>query len=127
MSEDLTMKLPPSDSEKLTLVLSTVQAVAVRVDNLEQTVKLKLYDTRPIWQKLITDIGRLQEGQSRLEEGQRRLEEGQEALRCEVQALRRSVDYRFMILSGGVLGTCRKLHERISRLELHLNLPNTET
>ncbi|HEY2963790.1 MAG TPA: hypothetical protein VGJ37_15330 [Pyrinomonadaceae bacterium] len=127
MSEDLTRKLPHSDSEKLTLVLSTVQAVAVRVDNLEQTVKLRLYDTRPVLQKLITDVAQLQEGQRRLEEGQGRLEEGQESLRSELKALRRDVNHRFLVLSGTVLTANRKLEERVTSLELNLNPPNSQT
>ena len=134
MSEDLTQKLPQSDSEKLTLVLSTVQAMAVRVDGLEQSVKLKLYDTRPIWQKVLTDIGQLQEGQRRLEEGHARLEgrldgleAGQEALRSEVRALERNMNHRFLILSGTVLKTTRDLERRVSHLELNLNPSNSTT
>src|SRR5689334_22251743 len=123
MSEDLTKKLQSQD-EKLTLVLSTVEAVALRVDNLavhvdnfEQTVNARLYDSRPILQMMATDIAQLQRGQQRLEqsflhleqgflhlgEGQRRVEEGFEGLRSEVRAFRKSVDYRFLTLSGSVL------------------------
>ena len=88
MSEDLTKKLPRTDSEKLTLILTTVQNLDTRVtnielrltnverrfdrleqrlDNLEQKVEERLYDTRPIWEKVVADIARLQEGQTRLE------------------------------------------------------------
>ena len=61
MSEDLTQKLPKSDSEKLTLILTTVQAFEDRVQRLEQQVAEKRYDTRPIWEKLVIDIAQLQE------------------------------------------------------------------
>jgi predicted nucleic acid-binding Zn-ribbon protein len=98
MNEDLTKKLPQSDSEKLTLILTTVQNLEVRlekleqwVDNidsrlqrLEQKVEQRLYDTRPIWHKVVADIAQLQVGQQRLEEGQ-------EALRREIRELNSSV------------------------------------
>jgi len=120
MSEDLTNKLPPNANEKLTLVLSTVQAVAVRVDNLEQSVKVALYETRPVLQKVIADIGKLQEGVHRLEQGQ-------ETLRSELRAFRRDVNHRFTILSGTVLERYTKLEQRVTRLELNSSPPNTET
>jgi uncharacterized phage infection (PIP) family protein YhgE len=76
MSEDLTKKLPKTDSEKLSLILTTVQKLETRVDNLELKVEERLYDTRPIWQKVVADIAQLQEGQAQLHEGQTRLQEG---------------------------------------------------
>ncbi len=82
MSEDLTKKLPRTDSEKISLILTTVQHLETRVDKLErrfdkleqrfdaveQKVEERLYDTRPIWQKVVADIAQLQEGQRRLED-----------------------------------------------------------
>jgi chromosome segregation ATPase len=88
MTDDLTKKLPRTDSEKLTLILTTVQNLDTRVtnievrltnleqrfdrleqrlDNLEQKVEERLYETRPIWQKVVADIAQFQEGQNRLE------------------------------------------------------------
>src|SRR5215213_1186879 len=61
MSEDLTAKLPKSDSEKLTLILTSVQGFEDRIQSLEQQVEEKRYDTRPIWEKLVSDIAQLQE------------------------------------------------------------------
>jgi predicted RNase H-like nuclease (RuvC/YqgF family) len=134
MSEDLTKQLPQSADEKLTLVLATVQAMAVRVDNLEQTVKLRVYDTRPILQKLVMDVRQLQEGQRRLEEGHRRLEEnyqrleeGQECLRSELQEFRREVKHSFLILSGTPNARYRDLDRRVTWLELNMNLSNSQT
>jgi len=141
MSEDLTKQLPQSADEKLTLVLATVQAMAVRVDNLEQTVKFRFYDTRPILQKLVMDVRQLQEGQRRLEEGHRRLEEGhrrleenyqrleegQECLRSELQEFRREVKHSFLILSGTPNARYRDLDRRVTWLELNMNLSNSQT
>ena len=41
MSEDLTTKLPKSDSEKLTSILDTVQSFEGRIHSLEEEVKAK--------------------------------------------------------------------------------------
>ena len=84
MSEDLTQKLPKSDSETLHLILtstqnlearfgkleSRVEDIDLRLGSLERKVEERLYDTRPIWQKVVADIAELQAGQQRLEEGQ---------------------------------------------------------
>jgi hypothetical protein len=49
-----------------------------KVEALDHKVEERLHDTRPIWERLVTDVAQLQEGQQRLEEGQQRLEK-----RCE--------------------------------------------
>jgi hypothetical protein len=130
MSEDLTKKLPHSTDEKLTLVLTTVQTLAVRaekiehrLDRLEQTVDERLYDTRPIWEKVLADVSQLQQGQEQLQRGQ-------ELLTAEVRSVRRDVDSRV----GGIYGMLseiqvdhRDLHTRLTHLELNANPPNTRT
>lgn len=77
MSEDLTRKLPTTDSEKIDLILTTVlslerrlEKLEIRVDNvdsrlerLEQEVEQRFYDTRPIWHRVVADIAQLQAGQ----------------------------------------------------------------
>jgi len=98
MSEDLTKKLGLNDSDKLSLILTTVQilekrsinveaqfgTVDVRLERLElrfenfnsrlqrveKLIEQRLYDTRPIWHKVVADIGQFQESQQRLEKGQ---------------------------------------------------------
>ena len=57
MSEDLTKKLPQGD-DKVALILQNIDS---RLQSLEQTVEERLYDTRPIWQKLDADMGQVQE------------------------------------------------------------------
>jgi chromosome segregation ATPase len=63
MSEDLTKKLPKGD-ENAVLILQNIDS---RLQSLEQKVEERLYDTRPIWQKVVADMAQLQEGQTRLE------------------------------------------------------------
>ena len=161
MSEDLTKKLPQSDSEKLTLILTTVQSLTVRADNIDSRlgrVEQTVHDTQPILQQVVTDIGQLREGQievrsdiSQLRQGQvdiradisqlrkgqvearadiLQLNEGQRALSTEVRALRRDIDHRF----GDVYTKLvqieidhRDVHDRVTRLELNSNPPNTQT
>jgi chromosome segregation ATPase len=59
MSEDLTDKLPKTDSEKLNIILTTVKSLENRVLRLEQQADEKRYDTRPLWEKLEADIADL--------------------------------------------------------------------
>ena len=61
MSEDLTDKLPKSDSEKLNIILTTVQSLENRVHRLEEQADEKRYDTRPLWKKLEADIAELKD------------------------------------------------------------------
>jgi|SRR5687767_148957 len=123
MSEDLTKKLPETDSENLMLVLSTVQALAASVETVKMDIgflqrgQLRLEQKH---EKLVADIAQLQEGQGRLEEGQ-------QSLRFDVRAMRDDMNYRFLILSGNTLADIRHLHERVTRLELNQNPPNSQT
>jgi hypothetical protein len=81
MSEDLTKKLPTTDSDKLASILTTVQALEGRMERLEQKVEERLYDTRPIWDKAIADLAQMRESQEFL---RKELHESQESLRKEV-------------------------------------------
>ena len=88
MSEDLTMKLPKRDSEKLDLIFTAVQALTSKttilegnfalmqlrfdaidsqVQALDNKVEERLYDTRPIWEQVVANVALLQEGQQRIE------------------------------------------------------------
>jgi predicted nucleic acid-binding Zn-ribbon protein len=151
MTEDLTKKLPQSADEKLTLILTTVQSLTVRVDSIDsrlRRVEETIDDARPVWQLLIIDIAHLREGQLILERGQRRLEEGQRRLeeRCgrleegqksleerqkslhsDLTAFRRRVDQQFLTLSGTVESRFREHDQRITRLETNTNRADTQT
>jgi chromosome segregation ATPase len=77
MSDELTQNLPPSQDGTLAQILTIVQNLSTRLESLEQRfgsleqkVEERLYDTRPIWEKVQADIARLQEGQQGLREGQ---------------------------------------------------------
>src|SRR5215203_5118473 len=47
-----------------------VEGIEKKVDGLDKKVEERLYDTRPIWHRVVADIALLQVGQQRLEQGQ---------------------------------------------------------
>lgn len=133
MSEDLTKQLPQSADEKLTLILTTVQSLTIRADNIDSRllrVEQKVDDSRPILQKLETNITQLREGQIEARADILQLHEGQRALSTEVRALRRDIDHQFGNLYGKIVDIeidHRDIHDRVTRLELNSNPPNTQT
>jgi hypothetical protein len=143
MSEDLKNKLPETDSEKLTLILTTVQTLTGRVESAESLRPLlhKVVDDisqlREGQLELRTDISKLHEGQSKLREGQielrtdiLKLQEGQSSLSTEVRALRRDIEHQFSNVHTDLIMIKvdhRDVHDRVTRLELSTTPPNTET
>lgn len=116
MTADLTQQLLQTADEKLTLILTIVQSLTIRVDNIDTRllrVEQTVDETRPILQKLVIDV--------------EDLKEGQEALRSDLLAFRKRVDYRFMTLSGDVLSRCIKIEQRVTILELNSTPPNSQT
>jgi len=88
MSEDFTQKLPKNGNAeiltaikeidtKVTTIGNRLQSLEQKfdglekkVDGVEKKVDERLYDTRPIWHRVVADIAQLQVGQDRLEKGQ---------------------------------------------------------
>ena len=133
MSQDLTNKLNLDDSDKLTLILTTVQNLDrrstatdirfgtvearlerlefsfnnfhSRLQHLEQRVEQRFYDTRPIWHKVVDDFGQLQQGQERLEQGQAVLNDAIRKINSDVHAI----------------------DERLQRLEINRSPKNSST
>ena len=131
MSEDLTRKLPKNDSDKLDLILTILQnlegrlqkleiwvdrfnldfkSVEQKLDALEQKVEERIYDTRPIWHKVVADIALLQNGQ--------------DSLRFEVRELGstvRDVNRDQIVINDAIRKTNLDFHtidERLHKLEL---------
>ncbi len=84
MSKDLTKKLEGQPNGRFDELFQMVQTIRAELSDLKQTVEVRLYDTRPIWEKvqldiagLQTDIAGLKEGQKDLTQGQLSLSEGQ--------------------------------------------------
>jgi hypothetical protein len=122
MSEDLTKKQSQTDSEKLNLILTGVQGLTSRVESADSL--------RPLLHKVVDDVSQLREGQIEIRAEVLKLEEGQRALGSEFRAMRRDVDHRFNLLYDKLLEINvdrSDLHNRVSRLELGQNPPNTQT
>ncbi|HWT01857.1 MAG TPA: hypothetical protein VN256_16540 [Pyrinomonadaceae bacterium] len=112
MSEDVTGRLPDRP-DGLQELVRLVQSFRAELADLKQTVEARLHDTRPIWEKVLTDIAQLQEGQQRIEE---RIE----ALRDDTRTGLRNLKRDFGILNDTFLevrGEYRDLDRRVYRLE----------
>ena len=112
MSEDLTKKLPKSDSEKLTSILTTVEAMETRLADLEKKVDERLHDTRPIWQKVVADIGELSSEMKKIRTSQR-------------DAVRRISVVNDTLL--GIQADYRDIYDRVRGLEINRNQQNSST
>lgn len=151
MSEDLTKKLPKSDTDAILKAIqnletrvggidsriqglesrfqgleSRFQGLEQKVDHLEKTVEERLYDTRPNWHKLVVDIGELQAGQQRLEKGQ-------EAIRADLSELNtavRNVNRDQIVINDVIRKIQLDFHiidERLHRLIVNSNPRNSST
>jgi hypothetical protein len=95
MSEDLTKKLPPRETDRILTAItnldinvrssfdnlvSWISSIDARLHKLEEKVEQRLYDTRPMWHKVVADIAELQTHIAGLHAGQ-------EALHSELRAL----------------------------------------
>ena len=125
---DPARKLPNSQSNALEQILAAVQTLDSRVQSLESKVEERLYDTRPIWEKVQADITQLQEGQQRLVEMQQRFDERLEALRDETRTGWRNLKRQFSVLHETFLevrADYKDLDKRLYRLEEPLEEPHT--
>ena len=138
MSEDFTQKLPNNgqDSEILTAIkdLDThitkidnrlqgleqkVDGLENKVDGLEKKVDERLYDTRPIWHKVVADIAQLQAGQERLEKGQ-------QAMSADLVRVSRDQ----IVINDSIRKMQLDFHaidDRLRHLELNRNPSNSQT
>ena len=140
MTEDLANKSPETDSEKLTLILTTVQTMTSRVgtledrfggleqrfDGLERKVYERLYDTRPIWEKVVVDITQLQKTVEQMQTAQETLLSDSE----EIKMSARHISGRLDILTDAVVGAQirnRDIEMRLKALELEHNPPKPQT
>ena len=142
MSEDLTKKLANGDTETRILtavqniealfrssfdqLVSWVSSIDARLKNLEQRVEERLHDTRPIWHKVVADIGELQSSH-------KRFEQGQDGLRAEIRELNntvRNVDRDQIVINDSLRRIQLDLHkfdERLNKCEINRRAPNSST
>jgi chromosome segregation ATPase len=113
MSEDRTKKLDEQSNGRFDELFQVVQAMRSELVDLKQTVDARLYDTRPIWEKVEADMAGLQEGQ-------RGLSERMEALRDEMRTGFRNLKRQFSILNDTFLevrADYKDLDNRVHKLE----------
>lgn len=137
MSEDLTKKLPGSENDVLRLILTVVQNlegrfnkldvrvsdVDSRLGHLKQTVEERLYDTRPIWEKVLAELDKVQQGQMKLEQ----------TLLAETGAIKNSLIDLYSgqnALNAAALKIQQNFHHldgRVHEIELTRNTPKSTT
>jgi chromosome segregation ATPase len=131
MSEDPTKHFDnQADSEKLTQILTVVQeldgrlaGVEARLGSLEQKVEQRLYDTRPIWEKIQTDIAQIHADIVGLKEAQLRLEQGQELSQSEIRDIKtelRDFNSKFSIFNDTLVtmqADYRDIYDRVRDIE----------
>ncbi|HET6974186.1 MAG TPA: hypothetical protein VFH96_09195 [Pyrinomonadaceae bacterium] len=130
MSEDFTQKLPKNGNEEILTAITKIdnrlQSLEQKVDGLEnkvvgleKKVDERLYDTRPIWHRVVADIAQLQAGQERLEKGQ---------LAMSADLVRVSRDQ--IVINDSIRKIQLDYHtidDRLRRLELNRNPSNSST
>lgn len=117
MNDNLTQRFDgQANGEKLNQILAIVQSLDTRVESLdtrvqsldtrlgslEDKVERRLYDTRPIWEKVQTDIAQLQANSNHLQSDVNELKLGQEFLRSEsheIHTLLRDIFRRLSIFN----------------------------
>jgi hypothetical protein len=123
MSEDLTKKPTPGDDN----VAAILKHIDSRLQSLEQKVEERLYDTRPIWQKVVADIAQLQEGQRHLEEGQARLEDQMRDIKVSVREVARNTGVIYET-AVKIQAEFKDLNSRVLDIELeHQKQRNSQT
>lgn len=106
MSEDRTRNLPGGD---LGEVLSILRSMDARLTALEDTVEHRLYDTRPIWEQVLTRLTAIEERLTGVETRLGRVEE-------EVYGLSRKVRI-FTVDIVKLQDKDDDLEERLNRIE----------
>ncbi len=137
MNPDNTQKFSTSDTEKLSLILTTVQSLTVRFDNVDvrfNNIDSRLLHVDEAVNELREGQQELREGQLRLHEtvlqikdGQRQLQQGQDFLGGELHSLKRDVNERLRVLSGATNAEVKELHKRVTLVERNQNPPDPQT
>jgi hypothetical protein len=137
MNKDVTPKASATDSEKLSLILTTVQSLTVPFDNVDSRfnhidsrllhLDKAVNELREGQQELREDQLRLHETVLQIKDGQRQLQQGQDFLGGEVHSLKRDVTERLRVLSGATAAEVKELDKRVTRLELERHPPKPQT
>ena len=113
MNEDPTKQLSDQSGDKFDELFQMIKAIRSELSDLKQVVDARLFDTRPIWEKVQADIAQLQEGQ-------KSLADRVEALREEMRTGFRNLKRQFSILNDTFLevrADYKDLDKRLYKVE----------
>ena len=113
MSENLTRKLPENSAAEL---IQMIQAVRAELSDLRSAVETRIYDTRPIWEKVTGDVAKLIEGQEVQKQNLQSLTEDVREIRTHL----RDMDRRLSICNDtlvGIQADYRDIYDRVRGLE----------
>jgi len=125
MSEDLTKEIALQSSQ-IAQILSLAQETKAHLNSVDQrltALELKfeerVYDTRPLWERVVGEIENLRLGQEKLSAGQEELRAELAAFRAETDRNLKKIDKRFEYVFGSI-GDLRAqfdiLEERVNKL-----------
>lgn len=127
-SDNVTKNLPTEDkidsliemvrqlSSNVTGLWSEVTEIKNRLTTLEQTVEKRLYDTRPIWEAVLSQLSQIQARQDSQQEQLDEISETMKSVKGDIHAINRRINlvHKEML---GIKEEQEVLHERIDRLE----------
>ena len=98
MNEEPTLKFNERFDEVIGLLRTVLDRQAEnekRLGELEATLEARLYDTRPIWEQVLSRLTALDERQQRMEERQQRMEERQQQMEQKLESIDRRVRWLY--------------------------------
>jgi chromosome segregation ATPase len=109
MSDNLTRKRPGGSNGKFDELFQIVQEVRAELSDLRNTVNKRLYDSRPMWEKLDGDITKLQTDVTELSRGVR-----------EIRTHQRDMNRRMSIFNdtlATIQADYRDIYDRVREIE----------
>ena len=135
MNEDLTREMPeqePTLRQLYSLMIEMrtemngmkdeMSGMNQRLTRLEEKVEARLYDTRPLWERIISEVDSLRAGQEELNSKFESLREEQVAIRQELAGFRSETNHNLRLLSNKVKDTLLYISDvsaRTTELEKH--------
>jgi len=128
MNEDLTKEMPeqePTLRQLYSLMIemrTEMSGVNQRLTRLEEKVEARLYDTRPLWERIISEVEALRAGQEELNAKFEALREEQVAIRHELANFRSETIHNQRLLNNKVKDTFLYISDvsaRTTELEKH--------
>lgn len=126
MNEDLTREMPEQEPT-LRQLYSLMLQMNQRLNQLEEKVETRLYDTRPLWERVIGEIEKLRAGQEELNKKYESLDGKYESLRQELATFRAETNHNLKLINHkfkDVFASIGDVSARTSELEKHF--PITE-